>query len=400
MPQAHLAVRPAAGLGIASPAVEFGIFNGAYTPAPMVAEHGRLAEYRRFQDELAWVRAADAAGFKYLWATEHHFLEEYSHLSANESFLGYCAAITERIHLGSGIMNVTPPVNHPARVAERAAMLDLLSGGRFELGMGRGSSSTEQAGFGIDDPDLTKEMFDEVVPELVKMWRPGTYPGFDGRFFSMPPRNVLPKPLTDPHPPMWVACGSPSTFEKAAHLGLGVLCFTLGTSDELKPLIDLYKREVQKADPVGDYVNDNVMVTSTMLCLEDGDRARRTLHDARGNYHKSLLFRYLDTFPRPADIPAWPELCSQYSMDEFAMASSLGELPVGDPDDAARAVQTWIDVGADQMCFGMLSNETPIEIVLEATELFGREVIPRFDQDSIHRSTRLRDAQLTPDAPS
>jgi alkanesulfonate monooxygenase SsuD/methylene tetrahydromethanopterin reductase-like flavin-dependent oxidoreductase (luciferase family) len=373
--------------------VEFGIFNGAYVPATMVEAHGVDAEARRFREELDWIRTADRSGFKYLWATEHHFLEEYSHLSANESFLGYCAAITERIHLGSGIFNVTPPVNHPARVAERVAMLDLLSDGRFELGMGRGSSTTEQAGFGITDPDLTRDMFDEAVPEIVKMWRPGPYPGFEGRFFSMPERTVLPKPVTRPHPPLWVAAGSPSTFEKAARMGVGVLCFTTGTSDQLKPLIELYKREVERAEPVGEYVNDNVMVTSSMLCLEDGDRARQTMLGARGYYHKSLLFRYLDTFPRPDDIPRWPELCEPITAEEIDLAVQMGEWAIGDPDDAARVVQTWVDCGADQLCFGMLSQETPIEVVLEATELFGREVIPRFDTDPVHRTTRLREAQ-------
>ena len=374
--------------------MEFGIFNGAYVPASLVETGGRLAEYQRFKDEIAWVKTADRSGFKYLWATEHHFLEEYSHLSANESFLGYCAAATERIHLGSGIFNVTPPVNHPARVAERVAMLDILSDGRFELGMGRGSSTTEQAGFGITDPDSTREMFDEAVPQIIEMWKPGTYPGFDGQFFSMPARNVLPKPFTDPHPPLWVAAGSPSTFEKAAHMGVGVLCFTLGPSDQLKPLIEIYKREIAKAEPVGAYVNDNVMVTSSMLCLEDGDRAREIMRNARSNYHKSLLFRYLDTFPRPADIPVWPELCVPLTEAEMKAAAEFGEWAVGDPDDARRAVQTWVDAGADQMTFGMLSQETPIEIVLEATELFGREVIPQFDTDPVHRSTRLREQQL------
>ncbi|MCU1358376.1 MAG: Luciferase-like, subgroup [Acidimicrobiales bacterium] len=374
--------------------MEFGIFNGAYVPASMVEQDGRLAEYRRFKEEVEWVKAADRSGFKYLWATEHHFLEEYSHLSANESFLGYCAAATERIHLGSGIFNVTPPVNHPARVAERVAVLDILSDGRFELGMGRGSSTTEQAGFGITDPDLTREMFDEAVPQIVEMWKPGTYPGFDGQFFTMPPRNVLPKPYTLPHPPLWVAAGSPSTFEKAARMGVGVLCFTLGASEELKPLIELYKREIANADPVGGYVNDNVMVTSSMLCLEDGDRARDLMLKARGNYHKSLLFRYLDTFPRPADAPVWPELAPAMTKEEIELAVQLGEWAIGDPDDARRAVQTWVDVGADQMTFGMLSQETPIEIVIEATELFGREVIPQFDTDPVHRSTRLREQQV------
>ena len=88
-------------------------------------------------------------------------------------------------------------------------MLDHLSGGRFEFGMGRGSSTTEQKGFGITDPELTKEMFDEVVPQFKHMWRDGLYT-YDGQFFSMPPRNVLPKPYSDPHPPMWVAAGNPA----------------------------------------------------------------------------------------------------------------------------------------------------------------------------------------------
>lgn len=374
--------------------MEFGIFNGAYVPASMVEADGRLAEPRRFKEEVEWVKAADRSGFKYLWATEHHFLEEYSHLSANESFLGYCAGITERIHLGSGIFNVTPPVNHPARVAERVAVLDILSDGRFELGMGRGSSTTEQAGFGIADPELTREMFDEAVPQIVEMWKPGAYPGFAGRFFTMPERNVLPKPLTLPHPPLWVAAGSPSTFEKAARMGVGVLCFTLGLSEQLKPLIELYKREVQKADPVGGYVNDNVMVTSSMLCLEDGDRARAYAYDNRSNYHKGLLFRYLDTFPRPEGTPVWPELPVALTRDEIDLAVQLGEWAIGDPDDCRRAVQTWVDAGADQLTFGMLSQETPIDVVIEATELFGREVIPQFDTDPVHRTTRLREQQV------
>ena len=169
--------------------MEFGIFNGLYVPESMTDGEGRRAEHRRLQEEVAWVKAADRAGFKYLWATEHHFLDEYSHLSANESFLGFCAAATERIHLGSGIFNVTPPVNHPARIAERVAILDHLSEGRFEFGMGRGSSTTEQAGFGIDDPDLTKDMFDEVVPQFRRMWAETDY-SFDGKFFSMPPRGT------------------------------------------------------------------------------------------------------------------------------------------------------------------------------------------------------------------
>src|SRR3981189_360727 len=123
--------------------MEFGLFNSA-----CVLPQFRGDEHLRIMEEIAIVRAAERAGFKYTWATEHHFLTEYSHLSANEVFLGYLAAATSRIHLGSGIFNITPPVNHPARVAERVAMLDHLSEGRFEFGTGRGSSTTGAAGLG------------------------------------------------------------------------------------------------------------------------------------------------------------------------------------------------------------------------------------------------------------
>ena len=127
--------------------MEFGIFNSLYLPHHLTDKDPKGAEHRRLMDEVEYVKAADRSGFKYTWATEHHFLREYSHLSANESFLAYVAAVTERIHVGSGIFNITPPVNHPARVAERVAVLDHLSGGRFEFGMGRGSSTTERQFF-------------------------------------------------------------------------------------------------------------------------------------------------------------------------------------------------------------------------------------------------------------
>jgi len=131
--------------------MEFGIFNSICMPPQIRKEYGADAEHRRLLDEIEYVKAADAAGFKYAWVTEHHFLEEYSHLSASESFIAYALAKTSNIHVGSGIFNITPPVNHPARIAERVAMLDHLSEGRFEFGTGRGSSTTEQRGFGIED---------------------------------------------------------------------------------------------------------------------------------------------------------------------------------------------------------------------------------------------------------
>jgi len=373
--------------------MEFGIFNSLYLPYHLREKDPEHAEHNRLMDEIAWVKAADRSGFKYTWATEHHFLEEYSHLSANESFLGFCAAVTQRIHIGTGIFNITPPVNHPARVAERVAILDHLSEGRFEFGMGRGSSTTEQAGFGINDPELTKEMFDEVVVQFKRMWRETSY-SYDGKFFSMPPRNILPKPYTTPHPPMWVAAGSPSTFEKAARMGLGVLCFTTGSPKTLAPLIETYKKNIEQAEPVGDYINNNVMVTSQMLCLEDGQRAREIAQNITIGYQNSLVFRYLDTFPRPPGIPEWPERIPEPTPESLEAGIAKGILTIGTPDECARAVQGYQDVGADQMTFGMLSTTMPIDVAVEAVETFGRHVIPEFDKDLEHSTARQRRQQI------
>ena len=367
--------------------MEFGLFNSACVLPQFSGD-----EHRRIMDEVAIVQAAERVGFKYTWVTEHHFLTQYSHLSANEVFLGYLAAATSSIHLGSGIFNITPPVNHPARIAERVAMLDHLSEGRFEFGMGRGSSTTEQRGFGIDDPNITREMFDEVVGEFRKMWRAEEYPGFDGRFFAMPPRNVLPKPYTHPHPPMWVAAGNPSTFEKAARMGLGVLCFTIGGPESVKPLIDLYKQEIEHAEPVGDYVNDNIMVTTQLLCLEDGQRARDLGSNLGMGYHRSLLLRYLDTFPRPEGVPEWPELLPDPTPAEIDAAIKAGETPYGTPDEVEVAIRRYADAGVDQVVFGLLSSTMDRDLATESIETFGKHVLPAFDTDPVHRTTRQREA--------
>jgi alkanesulfonate monooxygenase SsuD/methylene tetrahydromethanopterin reductase-like flavin-dependent oxidoreductase (luciferase family) len=381
--------------------MEFSLFNSLYTPhqAFEKVDDQWSVEAQRLKNEIAWTVAADRAGFKYTWATEHHFLTEYSHLSASEAFLGYLAGVTERIHLGSGIFNITPPVTPPAKVAEKVAMLDHLSNGRFEFGVGRGSSTTEQRGFGITDPEDTKKMVDEILPEFKKMWSQTEY-SFDGKYFSMPPRNVLPKPLSDPHPPMWIAAGNPGTFEKAARLGLGVLCFTTGSPETLKPLIEVYKNTIDKAEPVGDYVNDNVMVTSQMLCLEDGQRARDIACNMTSGYQNTLVFHYLDTFPRPEGIPAWPTQIPDPTPTTIEEAIKAHLVMTGTPDEVAKAVKEYEDAGADQVCFGMLSSTMPIEVAVEAVETFGKHVIPQFDKDPVHRSQRMREAYVAKRGPN
>jgi alkanesulfonate monooxygenase SsuD/methylene tetrahydromethanopterin reductase-like flavin-dependent oxidoreductase (luciferase family) len=371
--------------------MEFGIFTNMYHPKHW-RDGKRQSEHQTLKNELDYIRIADKAGFKYSWSAEHHFLDEYSHLSDSETFMAYALASTERIHVGSAIFNITPPVNHPARIAERVAMLDHLGEGRFEFGTGRGSSSTEVFGFGIDKMERTREMWDETLPQIVRMWAEDAYQ-YDGQFFSMPTRRVLPKPYTDPHPPIWVAAGSPSTFEKAGRLGIGVLCFTLGTPETLAPLIESYKKGIEKAEPVGDYINDNIMVTADMICLEDGDRARRLAVANRANYHTGLVFRYLDSFPRPDNFPVWPDLPPQPTVAELEEAGKVGLTCVGDPDQVAKTIQRFVDVGADQLTFASTTTDLGMDDLRESYETFGRYLIPKFDTDPVHSTTLQREAQ-------
>jgi alkanesulfonate monooxygenase SsuD/methylene tetrahydromethanopterin reductase-like flavin-dependent oxidoreductase (luciferase family) len=371
--------------------MEFGLFVQAHVPRHEMEADPVTAEHDRLMRELELAVACDRAGWKYVWSVEHHFLEEYSHISASEIFLPYVAAQTKRIHVGSAIYNITPPVNHPARMAERVAMLDHLSEGRFEFGTGRGSSSTEFKGFGIPDGDTTRAMYDESLREILRMWRETRY-SYTGKYFSMPERNVLPKPYSQPHPPLWVACGSPSTFEKAARLGLGALCFSLGSPKDFAPLIKVYKDNIKHAEPVGAYVNDNVACVTQLVCLEDRQRARELALTMGSGYHTSLVFKYLDTFPRPAGVPEWPKLIPDPTPQQLEERIASGQRIVGDPDECAKAVQQYADIGCDQIIFGVLASTLPQATALESVELFGREVQPRFDKDPVHSTTRYREA--------
>jgi alkanesulfonate monooxygenase SsuD/methylene tetrahydromethanopterin reductase-like flavin-dependent oxidoreductase (luciferase family) len=325
-----------------------------------------------------------------VWASEHHFLDEYSHLASNDVFLGYLAAATERIHLGSGIFNPLPQANHPVKVAEKVATLDHLSGGRFEFGTGRGAGSREILGLGLPDTAVTKEIWAEVVREIPKMWMQDSY-SYDGKWFSMPERNVLPKPWKKPHPAMWYAAGNPPSYEMAARMGLGVLGFSVGSPADAETAVAAYKKAVPAAEPIGAYVNDNVMVTSSAVCLADGRRARRAAATMGMGRLQSLVFRYHDTFPRPDWVPAWPAVLPEPTVEEVEWRLRNGYLICGDPDEVLGQIKRYEATGIDQLVFG-LPIDLSLADTLETIELIGRHVIPRLDKDPVHRTTRFRSA--------
>ncbi|WP_406861497.1 LLM class flavin-dependent oxidoreductase [Streptomyces sp. HUAS MG47] len=371
--------------------MEFGIFVQGYVGKR--AETDPEAEHKALMEETEYVIQADRSGFKYAWASEHHFLEEYSHLSANDVYLGYLAHATERIHLGSGIFNPLAPVNHPVKVAEKVAMLDHLSGGRFEFGSGRGAGSHEILGFfpGITDMNHTKELWEETIAEFPKMWLQDEYVGFQGKHWSLPPRKILPKPYGKSHPAMWYAAGSPSSYAMAGRKGLGVLGFSVQKVSDMEWVVDSYKTAIKEAKAVGDFVNDNVMVTSTAICAETHEKAVEIAVGGGLNYLQSLLFRYHDTFPRPEGIPEWPELLPEYSAEIIELLIQEELMICGDPSEVLAQCKRWEQAGADQLSFGL-----PIGVSYEDTmntiKLIGEHVIPEIDTDPVHRTTRFRGA--------
>ena len=352
-------------------------------------------EHETLRNELEYIQLADRGGFKYSWSAEHHFLDEYSHLSDSETFMAYALAKTERIHVGSAIFNITPPVNHPARIAERVAMLDHLGEGRFEFGTGRGSSSTEVYGFGIDEMERTRELYDEALPQIVRMWDEDDY-SYDGKRFSMPDPPGAAQALHRPAPADLggrrlaghVREGRPPRHRRA-------VLHPRRRPTRSPRSIEIYKKNIEKAEPVGGYVNNNIMVTGDMLCLEDGDRARRLFAANRSNYHTGLVFKYLDSFPRPEGFPVWPDL-----PPEPTVAGAPAPAPTRRPAAWAtptRSPRTHPEVRrhrrrpADLLVHGVrLRHGRAARVVRDVRHA---RCIPRFDTDPVHSTTRQREAQ-------
>jgi len=370
--------------------MEFGIFLNGFIPGP--AAHSSAAEHTMLMQEAEYAIVADRYNWKYAWFGEHHSLVEYSHMSAPEVIMGYVAARTERIHLCTGINSLSPRKEHPIRYAERAAMLDHITNNRFEWGTGRGAGSHEMASFNILDKNSTKPEWEEVIHEIPRMWEQRDY-RFEGEHFTVPTsHNVLPKPYGIGHPPIWVACGNPPTFARAGELGIGAIAFNFEPIYALKGRIDAYKEAIDGCvEPLGQFRNDNVMMTNAVICLGDRDRARAIAKRVGRGYLYSLVCLYHDTMPHPDYAPTWPE--PVHRMEDDALLDDLiekGWLLCGTPDEVCEQIERYQTVGCDQVVFGLPSDSMHRDEVYEMLELFGTKVIPEYDRDSVHSTTRYR----------
>jgi alkanesulfonate monooxygenase SsuD/methylene tetrahydromethanopterin reductase-like flavin-dependent oxidoreductase (luciferase family) len=293
--------------------MKFGIFYEHQLPRPWTDD----SEYRLIHDALEQIEYADRIGIDYAWEVEHHFLEEYSHSSAPEVFLAAASQRTQRIRLGHGIVQTPPAFNHPARVAERIAMLDLVSNGRAEFGTGESSSEAELGGFMID-PTEKRAMWEEGLRVAVRCMTEAPFTGHSGPHVTMPPRNVVPKPRQKPHPPLWVACSRRDTIHLAAQHGIGALAFAFVDPEEAKYWVDDYYATLARDGvPIGDAVNANVACVTTFMCHEDEDEALRRGIEGANFFGYSLAHYYVFGRHQPARTNVWEEFQARRAEQGF-----------------------------------------------------------------------------------
>jgi alkanesulfonate monooxygenase SsuD/methylene tetrahydromethanopterin reductase-like flavin-dependent oxidoreductase (luciferase family) len=376
--------------------VKFGLFYEHQLPRPW----GDDSEYRLIQDALEQIELADSLGIEYVWEVEHHFLEEYSHSSAPEVFLAAASQRTKNIRLGHGIVQTPPPFNHPARVAERIAMLDLVSGGRVDFGTGESSSEAELGGFLID-PMVKREMWEEGLRVALRCMSETPFTGHGGRFVTMPPRNVVPKPQQKPHPPVWVACSRRDTIHLAAQKAMGALAFAFVDPEEARTWVDdYYTTLATEGVPIGDAVNAQMACVTTFMCDENEERAIAHGLEGANFFGYSLAHYYVFGRHRPGHTDVWAEYQerrAEQGFDPEAVAAAganedrlgakvvqdgIGGLrgAVGTPDQVREYLLRYEECGVDQVIFTSQAGKNRHEHIMESLELFGREVLPEFKE--------------------
>src|SRR5437899_2908543 len=372
--------------------MRFGVFYELQMPKPWDAE----SERRIVHEALAQVELADRLGFDYAWCVEHHFLEEYSHCSAPEVFLAAAAARTRRIRLGHGIRQVIPNYNHPARTAEGLGMLDLVSDGRLDFGIGEGATRLELGGFKISAKEK-RAMALEAAEQIANMMVLEPYPGFDGRWFTMPARNVIPKPLQKPHPPMWMACTNRDTIRVAARNGLGALAFAFVDPDEARTWSGIYYDIIRSEEcvPLGHSVNANLAMVSAFSIHEDRAEAIR-----RGQEGFEFFFFAVNALvaqdARPGRSRLWESFIrarGDRTAELVARAQDAGYrgAGIGTSDDMRTHVREFQAAGVDQVIFLQQAGHNRHKDILAALELFARTVAPEFQREAAAREARKRE---------
>ena len=357
--------------------MKFGIFYEHQLPRPWA--EGR--EARLFHEALDQVELADRLGIDFAWEVEHHFLEEYSHSSAPEVFLAACSQRTQRIRLGHGIVLMPPGYNQPARVAERVATLDIVSNGRVEFGTGESASRAELEGFGVP-VDHKREMWRESVEQVANMLAMDPYPGYQGKYFSMPCRNVVPKPVQKPHPPIWVACSNRQTIHLAAQLGIGALTFAFIDPSEARHWVDDYYETLEKeCVPIGHAINPNIAMVTGFSLHADAEEAKRRGLDGFRFFGFALAHYYVLGKHKPGRTDIW----QRYEAIKSSLPDEGANRGVGTPDQMREHLNGFREAGVDQVVFIQQGGNNRHEHICESLELFASEVMPEFREGEEER---------------
>ena len=391
--------------------MKFGIFFEHQVPRPW--EPGD--EARVFAEALEQIELADRIGIEYAWLVEHHFLEEYSHSSAPELFLAAASQRTKRIRLGHGIVHTLPAINHPARIAERIATLDILSGGRVDFGTGEGSAAAELDAFGVDPADK-RAMWEEGTRVALRCLTEQPFTGFAGDHVQLAPRNVVPKPIQSPHPPVWVACTRRETIVLAAQRGIGALSFAFFDPEEAKLWVDdYYETLANEGVPIGDAVNANLACVTGFFCHDDELEAVRRGSEGVNFIGYSLGHYYVFGRHRPGAGDLWAEYQerrAERGFDPEAVALAAGNADVlgakvvqegtsglrgatGTPQQVREYLRRYEAVGVDQVILSCSAGRNRHEHIMESLELFGREVLPEF-RERDEQQQRDKAARLEP----
>jgi len=348
-------------------------------------------EHELFQDGLDEVELADKAGFSTVWLTEHHFLEEYCHSTAPEMFLAAASQRTKDIRLGFGIMHLPPAVNHPARVAERISTLDLISNGRVEFGTGESSSVGELGGFNIDPADK-RGQWEEALEVAIRCMIEEPFTGFKGQHIEMPARNVIPKPMQRPHPPVWVACTRPSSVQMAAQKAIGALSFAYTGPGPLKERVDGYYKELEEnGSPVTPLMNPNVLAIGgdlSMMVAKTDEQAVQRLGVGGGFFSFGIMHYYMTGMHTPGRTGVWDRYLEEVDADP-TLAYGPGRGAIGSPDTVREFLRGYEESGVDEII--LLLNPRSHEGTMESTELMGKEVLPEFiDRDAKHVAAKAK----------
>ena len=354
--------------------MKFGGFYELQHPRPWAAG----SEHALIRNALEQVELSDRSGFDYVWATEHHFLEEYAHSSAPEVFLAACTQRTKNVRIGHGIVQMPPYINHPARVAERVATLDLISGGRVDFGCGAGATETELGGFLVPQ-DEKKKMFLEGMRVAIRMMVEEPFDGYEGRYVKMPQRNVVPKPMQKPHPPLWMACSRRESILQAAKLGVGALTFSFVSPDEAQHWAkDYYHAIEHESEPIGYAVNPQFAIACPFLCDKNEQRVIQMGMESYGFFVYGLGHYSFFGEHAPGKSDLWDEYKNHPR--EFALPEGRIQDCVGTPKTLRKTLRDFEQVGIDQVICISQAGKIPHEMLCSSIELFSREVLPEFKE--------------------